>query len=431
MFVFGVCIDSQEVFDRHCLPAIAAFGGSDATLITSTDKPIASTYNQMLAASLEMDDVEALVLLRQDTQIADPRFLAKIRAAFADDDKLAIIGPTGRREGHPVDSVDDSCMILAPHLAARLRFDADAFAGPSGYDVDFCFRAREQGYRIARRPLDVVRHDPHADSADSYRSAAAVWQGRSATDLRAQLLRRIAARPAAEPADAGLGSAPPPEGGYDLSHLELIEHLPTRVRRVLDVGCGAGARGLAIKQATGAHVTGVEHGHAAAQLARTRLDEVHEVDLTGVTAAGQLPWHPAPYDVIVLADVLSRVSDPDGLLALLVPHLAPDGRVIATIPNVKHWSVVLPLLLHDRWEYQAAGPLHFSNLRFFTMVEIAGVLRRAGLGTFDTCAAQQLPLEDEERLTPLLEAVAAYGGDADEARTLLNAYQYVVVARRD
>ena len=85
--------------------------------------------------------------------------------------------------------------------------------------------------------------------------------------------------------------------------------------------------------------------------------------------------------------------------------------VVASIPNVKHWSVVLPLLLHDRWEYQAAGPLHFSNLRFFTMVEIAGVLRRAGLGTFDTCAAQQLPLEDEERLTPLLEAVAAYGVD--------------------
>ena len=64
MFVFGVHIASQETFDRHCLPAIASFGGSDATLITSRDTPIARTYNEMLAASLEMEDVEAVVLLR-------------------------------------------------------------------------------------------------------------------------------------------------------------------------------------------------------------------------------------------------------------------------------------------------------------------------------------------------------------------------------
>ena len=50
MFVFGVHIASQETFDRHCLPAIASFGGSDATLITSRDTPIARTYNEMLAA---------------------------------------------------------------------------------------------------------------------------------------------------------------------------------------------------------------------------------------------------------------------------------------------------------------------------------------------------------------------------------------------
>lgn len=456
MFVFGVHIDSQEVFDRHCLPAIAAFGGADATLITSPDTPIAGTYNQMLQASLEMDDVEAIVLLRQDVEITDPRFLTKVREAFARDPELAVIGPvggqgvttlrwwqapkwfgrlgtpqgtfTGVNEAHDVDCVDGLCMILRADLAARIRFDDIAFTGRSGYDVDLCFRVREAGLRVAVEPIEVVRHGNAHDDDESFRSAAAAWQGKRADALRLRMLERIAAR--TEPgagADSELGSVPTTQAGFDLERPELIEHLPARVDRVLDVGCGAGTRGLAMKQASGAHVTGIEHGTRAAAMARTRLDEVHEIDLA---VADELPWQPAPYDVIVLADVLTRLADPEAVLRLLVPHLRPDGVVILTVPNVKHWSVLLPLLLHDRWEYQAAGPLQHGSLRFFTMVEIAGLLRAVGLGTFDTCAAQLLPLDDESRLDPLLAAVQEYGVDAQEARTLLNSYEYVIVARR-
>lgn len=457
MFVFGVHIDSQEVFDRHCLPAIAAFGGQDATLITSPDTPIAGTYNRMLAASLEMDDVEAIVLLRQDVQITDPRFLTKVRDAFARDPQLAVIGPVGGQgstslrwwqapkrfglvgpsagtfadvnEARDVDFVDGLCMILRPDLAALIRFDDIAFTGRSGYDVDICLRVREAGLRVAIEPIEVVRHGNAHDDDDSFRSAAAAWQGQRANALRMSLLERIAAR--SDPGaglDSELGSVPTAPGGYDLQHPELIEHLPAGIHRVLDVGCGGGARGSTIKQASGAHVTGIEHGSRAAALARTRLDEVHEIDLAVVD---ELPWQPTPYDVIVLADVLSRLADPEAVLRLLVRHLTPDGVVILTVPNVKHWSVLLPLLVHDRWEYQAAGPLQHGTLHFFTMVEVAGLLRAVGLGTFDTCAAQQLPLDDESRLEPLLTAVQQYGVDPHEARTLLNSYEYVVVARRD
>ncbi|GAB98399.1 2-polyprenyl-3-methyl-5-hydroxy-6-metoxy-1,4-benzoquinol methylase [Kineosphaera limosa] len=446
MFVFGVCIDSQEVFDRHCLPAIAQFGGADATLITSTDKPIAVTYNQMLAASLDMADVEAVVLLRPEVEITDPRFLTKIRAAFAQDDRLAIIGvragPADGASLAPVDAVDDTCMVLRPSLTAQLRFDEAAFRGTSGYDIDFCFRAREAGFHVALAPIDVVQHrrDQHApgreahaapaapaQTSEAYRSAAAVWQGKRAADLRASMLRRIWLRsPDGEPRP-DLGSSPALAAGFDLSHAELLEHLPSEVTRVLDVGCGSGSRGQQIKATTGAHVAGIEGGAAAARLARTRLDEVHELDLTTAT---QLPWQPSPYDVIVLADVLARVAEPEALLRMLLPYLTPQGSIILTVPNVKHWSVILPLLLQDRWEYQAGGPLQHANLRFFTMIEIAELLRGVGMGTFDACAAQQLPLEDEARLEPLLSAVRAYGADADEVATLLNAYQYVVVARR-
>lgn len=99
VFVFGVCIDAQEVFDRHCLPAISAYGGSDATLLTSRDTPIAATYNAMLDACTGMPDVEAVVLLRENVDITDPDFVTKVRAAFAADPRLAVLGPARRSSG--------------------------------------------------------------------------------------------------------------------------------------------------------------------------------------------------------------------------------------------------------------------------------------------------------------------------------------------
>lgn len=482
MFVFGVHIASQETFDRHCLPAIASFGGSDATLITSSDTPIARTYNEMLAASLEMEDVEAVVLLREDVEIADPRFLTKVREAFARDPRLAVIGPIGGngsglrwwqgpggehgapKAAHAVDCVDGLCMILRPDLAARLRFDDVTFTGTSGYDVDYCFRVRDEGFGVAVAPIDVIPHGlvPSSsgglhsglrgipagrarDDDESFRSAAAAWQGRRAADLGAATLRRIAQRVAAKELDdspqaGSVGGAPAPEAAYDVTHSELLAHLPHGIRRVLDVGCGSGTLGAAVKAASGAHVTGIEYGPQAAALARERLDEVHEIDLTALLEAGsgqsadgeepRLPWEPEPYDVVILADVLARVADPEAVLRLLAGHLHDDGVVIATVPNVKHWSVLLPLLLEDRWEIQDSGPLQRANLRFFTMTEVAGLFRGVGLGEFDACAAQKLPLADPSQLEPLLTAIGSYGADATEAETLINSYQYVIVARR-
>ncbi len=459
MFVFGVHVDAQEIFDKHCLPSIAAFGGADATLITSADKPIARTYNEMLEASLGMEGVEAIVLLRQDVEITDPRFLSKIRDAFARDPRLGIIGPVGGsgvtslrwwqararygrlrtsrgvlagiNEAHAVDCVDGLCMILRPQVAARVRFDDATFTGSSGYDVDYCFRVRDEGFGVAVEPIDVVRHGPAYDDDDAFRSAAAAWQGKRAARLSTALLQRIAERVTAtdlkRDPEGAPGSTPAAEPAYDFADPQLLSHLPRDVKRVLDVGCGSGALGAAIKAASGAHVTGIEHMPQAAALAGQRIDEVHELDLTTATS---LPWDPEPFDVIILADVLSRLADPEAVLQLLVPHLQEGGLVIATVPNVKHWSVLLPLLLEDRWEYQSAGPLQHANLRFFTMTEAGALFRRVGLGDFESCAAQKLPLEDPAQLEPLLEAIGAYGADVEEAATLINSYQYVIVARR-
>ena len=51
---------------------------------------------------------------------------------------------------------------------------------------------------------------------------------------------------------------------------------------------------------------------------------------------------------------------------LVSRYLAPGGALVVSLPNVRHYSVVLPLLLQGRWDYEDAGLLDRTHLRFFT-----------------------------------------------------------------
>ena len=454
MFVFGVHIASQEMFDRHCLPAIAAFGGRDATLITTSDLPVVKAYNDIIEAAAAMDDVEAIVLLREHTEITDPLFMVKVTRALAEDPALDILGPAG--ENDP-DSPDGTCLVLRPSVPARIRFDSDRFgdsADATGFDIDLVRRAAEQGLRVGTVPISVRTHEAvsapgpapvpggaRVAGLTSFQSAAVGWQGRAAHRITRSLLERwreqsegagarqrpqddrAPATPASGPNVAGI---PLPET-YALERAELVRHIPADARRVLDVSCGSGARGEAIKEATGAYVVGIEAGRSLADAARMRLDEVWHLDLNDTD---ELPDPGEPFDTIVVSGTLERLVDPERTLRLIADLLAPDGTLIATVPNVKHWSIVLPLLLQDRFEYSETGSIRPSSLRFFTMIEAAALLRRVGLPWCEAAAATSIPLADPAQLDPLLEALQTYGVDTDEARTLFDAYEFVLTARR-
>jgi hypothetical protein len=118
---------------------------------------------------------------------------------------------------------------------------------------------------------------------------------------------------------------------------------------------------------------------------------------------------------------LESVRDPEALLREKVASLGPDDVVELTVRNVKHWSVVHPLLVHDRWD---ADP---DQLRFFTLDEIGDLLERVGLEGVDVKTSDD-PLPEE--LMPLVDVASAYGAERDETQLRLGAYEYVVRARR-
>ena len=262
---------------------------------------------------------------------------------------------------------------------------------------------------------------------------------------RAEVLRRHTYRhrvatllaavlgPHAEPAGplpaAPTGAAPtsPPDAAalpayYRHERPELLALVPPTARRVLDVGCGAGGLGRALKRRGPCHVVGIEAHPAAAAAARTVLDQVLEAD---IETLDPLPFAPGTFDCIVCADVLEHLREPARLLARLRPLLAPHGVLVASLPNVRHASVLLPLLVDGRWRYQDEGILDRTHLRFFTRAELDALLAEAGF-RLTSLGATVTP---EHPLTARLAAlVAQAGGDPTRFRDETRVVQYLLTA---
>jgi methionine biosynthesis protein MetW len=143
--------------------------------------------------------------------------------------------------------------------------------------------------------------------------------------------------------------------------------------RVLDVGCGTGCVSQIIADTRDAKIIGIEPNSCRAAAARARGLEVHEGLLTP-----ELLERLKPFDVIVFADVLEHVADPGDFLQLTHRALLPGGRVIASVPNVAHWSVRVDLL-RGRFDYQPCGIRDATHLRWFTAETIRLLFESSGL----------------------------------------------------
>lgn len=150
---------------------------------------------------------------------------------------------------------------------------------------------------------------------------------------------------------------------YDIARSELLEFVPVAARTLLDVGCGVGryAEGLRSVRPD-LSIWAVEPDPENAALARAHVDRLLDGFFPEVASA--LP--PGAFDVITFNDVLEHMITPSQALRATLDLLAPGGVVIAAIPNVRHRSVVWPLLRRGRWDYDKHGLLDHTHLRFFT-----------------------------------------------------------------
>ncbi|MFA7585208.1 MAG: methyltransferase domain-containing protein [Novosphingobium sp.] len=156
-----------------------------------------------------------------------------------------------------------------------------------------------------------------------------------------------------------------------------VFHLIPRGGCVLDVGGGDGATAAALR-ASG-HVARIGVVDRVAPAPGHRLDFAVQGDLGDPALLAGLGEREGPFDTILCLDVLEHFADPWHLVAQLHGLLAPGGCIVASIPNVQYYEVVLPLLLRGEWRYRDAGVLDRTHLRFFGRREAAQLLTSGGL----------------------------------------------------
>lgn len=163
---------------------------------------------------------------------------------------------------------------------------------------------------------------------------------------------------------------------YSLPRHNLIKMAGVPLGRVLEIGCGAGVTLAIAKQCGASYVCGVEISPAAAKEARQHpdIDAVFE----GSIETDNFPPISEPFDLIIASHVLEHLVDPWVATRKLYQLLKPGGIFIGAIPNVRHASVVLPLLTRGHWEYQPSGIMDWSHLRFFSKHGIRKLLLDSG-----------------------------------------------------
>ncbi|WP_306524135.1 glycosyltransferase [Dokdonella sp.] len=206
---------------------------------------------------------------------------------------------------------------------------------------------------------------------------------------------------------------------------EVARLVPLEAKRILDVGCAAGALGASIKsRGAGTRVHGIEGNPQAARLAARVLDGVWTADLDQLGVPP--PFEPHSFDCIILADVLEHLKDPPGQLSRFKGLLAPRGCLVLSLPNVRFFGVVHDLLVRGRWTYEDEGILDRTHLKFFTRSSMLELLAAAG---FQAEVVETVTQPADGRMLPLLAAVSAAGGDVFAAREDLQVFQYLVRAR--
>lgn len=211
----------------------------------------------------------------------------------------------------------------------------------------------------------------------------------------------------------------------------IANNLPATNRRVLELGCAAGAMSAVLRHHYGCDVTGFEYDETAAQAARAHCNSVITGSLDTPDWPHQLPETArsgeAPFGAVLAADVLEHLRNPGQCLRALHSLLPAGGTLVVSVPNIAH-SGVLASLLNGEFNYQDVGLLDRTHCHFFTALSLRRLLEQNGFRVIETLSSDAGAWHPEFKaywntLPPVLR-------DWLEANPAGRAYQVILRAER-
>lgn len=217
-----------------------------------------------------------------------------------------------------------------------------------------------------------------------------------------------------------MDQAGPDDAYFDTPRREVLPVLPARVARLLDVGCGTGATTQAIREARKVEwAGGIEYLPDVAARAAPRFDRIWTGDAALAPLEAEIP--PSSLDLVLCLDVLEHMADPWSFVRRATALLAPEGRLIVSVPNIRNWRFIRNLALRGDFHYRDFGLLDRTHLRFFVRATAIELATCGGLSLVEAHSVQQWRAPDWRWLAHRLT-----GGRSDE----LTAKQWLVVAAR-
>ena len=148
-----------------------------------------------------------------------------------------------------------------------------------------------------------------------------------------------------------------------------------RNKRVLELGMASGHMSRVMKEQLGCTVVGVEidqdeAAKGAPYCERVIADDIEQINLEAVLGGDR-------FDVILCADVLEHLRDPWETLGKVGRFLAPDGKLVISVPNAG-FNGLLAELCNGKFSYRKRGLLDGTHLRFFTRREVELLMLSGG-----------------------------------------------------
>lgn len=165
----------------------------------------------------------------------------------------------------------------------------------------------------------------------------------------------------------------------------VFARIPSTAQSVLDLGCGDGTLGRALKERGGCRVVGVTLSANETVQAEKAIDTVVQADIESVDFDSF-----GTFDAIVCSHVLEHLKDPGAVLRRLRPHLAPHGTLVVALPNPLLWRQRLEFL-SGRFRYTDGGIMDDTHLRFFDWVTARRMIEGAGFSIVDATAEGGIP----------------------------------------
>lgn len=211
---------------------------------------------------------------------------------------------------------------------------------------------------------------------------------------------------------------------WDNTATKLIR-LVGRNKNVLEFGCGPGHMSKVLTEKMGCRVTGIEIDREAAKSAERYCEKVYSLDLDQADVFGVIKEK--NFDVLLLADILEHLKDPEALLNDISGLAGRSGYVVASVPNVGYCGLVAELLA-GQFQYRDLGILDRTHLRFFTRESFVALLETCGYEV-QLVDSYKLPPEYSEFKDHISLLSARMRQLILKGREAL-AYQYIVMAKR-